>query len=199
MKKNMMVILVIVLLSMSFVSAKTLTEAAPKNYVAKNVPMKSMQRMSLNQKSPVNHCYQADESYAVYHNGLWWAWLAPVARNWQGDTPSPDLIGDGWREVKDDQEWSLRPEARTFEMLNRCAARTFFPEAPHCDWNDPYNIDSSHPDGYLTYYIDGSISEYWVVHDDCGGSSNQVPEFGSLGALVAMLGIAGIVIYRRRR
>lgn len=146
----------------------------------------------------VEHCYQADESYAVYHNGLWWAWLAPVATtNWggQGIDPDASLIGDGWRNVADETEWALRPDATAFGQT-KCAAELFFSPAPHCDWSDPYYVDAGHPDGYLTYYIDGSVSEFWVVHDDCGG--REIPEFGLLGLMIAIIGGLGVFAYARK-
>lgn len=144
------------------------------------------------------HCYQADESYAVYYNGLWWAWLAPVATtNWNGEGINPDasLIGDGWRNVADSTEWELRPDASVFGQ-SKCAAELFFTPAPFCNWDDPYYSDASQPEGYLTYYLDGSVSEFWVVHDDCGDV--EIPEFGLLAVMIAIIGGLGIFAYVRK-
>jgi hypothetical protein len=150
------------------------------------------------QTDDVKHCYQADENYAVYHNGLWWAWLAPVAEeNWDGMgiTPDASLMGDGWRNVAGETEWTLRPDASAFEET-KCAAEYFFTPAPFCNWNDPYFVSSEYPNGAVTWYITGNVAEFWVVHDDCG--TPQIPEFGLLATMVAVLGALGIFAYVRK-
>ncbi len=123
----------------------------------------SMQIASTLEETDVAHCYYADESYAVYHNGLWWAWVAPIAQSDWGLVPDASLIGDGWRNVADEDEWALRPDPSAFISTDKCAATYFFPLTPWCDWNDP-----------VTYYIDGTLSEFWVVHDDCEDNSTTV-------------------------
>lgn len=201
MKKITIAIIVFMLMLIPIASATDSTHAAPKDFVAKAAAQLNVQGANPAPNGQ-NHCYQADESYAVYHNGLWWAWLAPVAKeNWsgQGITPDPSLIGDGWRNVSGETEWALRPEPTVFRAADKCAARTFFSPAPWCDWNDPYYVDNTHPNGYLTYFIDDSVAEYWVVHDDCGiPANNQVPEFGIIGALTAIAAIGGFALYRRK-
>ena len=175
------------------VSAELSTKAAPDDKVF--IPMRLMK---VEVDNEVEHCYKADETYAVYHNGLWWAWLAPVAKEWGGLTPDASLIGDGWRNVASEAEWALRPDPSLFGRT-KCAAQFFFPPAPWCDLGDPSYIDESHPNGYLTYYLDGSVAEFWVVRDDCGVEpSNDVPEFGLIGATLVIAGALGFLIFRRK-
>jgi hypothetical protein len=179
----------------SFVAAAELsTKATEENLI----PDKPLFRLMSVQQDDINHCYAADESYAVYHNGLWWAWLAPVAQeNWDGMgiTPDASLIGDGWRNVAGEDEWALRPDASLFGQT-KCAAEYFFTPAPFCDWDDPYYVSSEYPNGAVTWYITGNVAEFWVVHDDCG--SNNIPEFGVVAAGVAMIGALGIFLFKRK-
>ncbi len=180
---------VIFLLLISFVSAELSTKATNDDLAPKFL------RAMAVVDNDVQHCYQADESYAVYHNGLWWAWLAPVSADW-GIVPDASLIGDGWRNVANEEEWALRPDASAFGNT-KCAATYFFPIAPWCDWSDPYVIDDTHPEGYLSYQITGNIEEFWVVHDDCNG--REIPEFGLLGLMVAIIGAIIVFAYVRKQ
>ncbi len=146
------------------------------------VKPQSRTSINMNIETDVIHCYQANETYAVYHNGLWWAWLAPFATDtaniWPelpSVVPDASLMGDGWRNVADETEWALRPEASLFNY-EKCAAQYFMPATGYpatlneCNYGDG---DS----GYITYQtwpIDPTHFwqyEFWVVHDDCGGSS----------------------------
>ena len=179
--------------ALSFVAAAELSTKATEDDLAP----KFLRALSV-QAVDVEHCYQADESYAVYHNGLWWAWLAPVAQtNWNGlgITPDASLMGDGWRNVADETEWALRPDASAFGQT-KCAAEYFFTPAPFCNWDDPYYVSSEYPDGALTYYITGNVAEFWVVHDDCGGV--EIPEFGLVALMVAIIGSLGVFAYARK-
>jgi hypothetical protein len=90
-------------------------------------------------------------SFAVYHNGLYWAWASPCSGGCSNATPGH--YGRGWRWVRNDQEWGLRPNRGAFGN-NRCAAPQFDPTHNHCDWNDP-----------IVYQHDGGSSELWLVHD----------------------------------
>ncbi|WP_456469985.1 hypothetical protein [Caminibacter sp.] len=98
-----------------------------------------------NQVNSPSDCPQ----WATYYNHRCWAWASPCSGGCSTITFSH--VASGWRFVKSESEWNLRPDK---SMIQHCAAPYFDNKWTHCDsGNTP------------VWKYDGSYNELWVVCD----------------------------------
>ena len=106
---------------------------------------------------PYTLCW--DTSWAVFKNGLYWAWASPCSG---GCSQLPDPLPYGWRRATNEEFAAGYPSYDEFGQGSICAASVFDPSHNHCDANN-------YQSGLVTNVDNGGSWETVIVHEACSG------------------------------